>query len=174
MSINNLMPEIRMKILLVTLTLASLVTLTESIPNVSSDIYDPITNKSDSGSLEKYDNSNNNITNDSFIAISKIEQVRVSIVPGATQLTDTAYSPNPIEIHRGQTVLWVNEDSGFHTVTSGEINDPNSGVLFDSGLDGPTMISSKGKTFEYQFNVPGVFPYYCILHPGMVGTVIVS
>lgn len=117
---------------------------------------------------------NQNTINTSYVNSSAIEEVNVSIVPGATLLTDTAYSPNPIEIKRGQTVLWINKDSGFHTVTSGEVNDPNSGILFDSGLTGPTMLSSKGKTFSYQFNVPGEFQYYCILHPGMVGIVTVT
>ena len=117
---------------------------------------------------------NRGITNKVSNNSSVIEGVTVRIVPGATLLTDTAYNPNPIKIMRGQTVLWLNEDFGFHTVTSGGVNDPNSGILFDSGLTGPTMLSSKGKTFSYQFNVPGEFPYYCILHPGMVGTVTVT
>jgi plastocyanin len=114
------------------------------------------------------------IANTSGNNSSEPEKAVVYIVPGATLLTDTAYNPNPIEIVRGQTVLWINEDSGFHTVTSGEINDPNSGILFDSGLNGPTMISSKGKTFSYKFDLPGEFKYYCILHPGMEGNVIVT
>lgn len=114
------------------------------------------------------------VTNTSYINSSAIKVVNVSIVPGATLLTDNAYSPNPIEIVRGQTVLWTNEDSGFHTVTSGGVNDPNTGILFDSELTGPTMLSSKGKTFSYQFDVPGIFQYYCILHPEMVGTVTVT
>lgn len=115
-----------------------------------------------------------NIINTSYVNSSTIKEVNVSIVPGATLLTDTAFSPNPIEINRGQTVLWINEDSGFHTVTSGEVNDPNSGILFDSGLTGPTMLSSKGKTFSYQFDAPGEFQYYCVLHPGMIGLVTVT
>ncbi|HEU5119363.1 MAG TPA: hypothetical protein VFT71_00125 [Candidatus Nitrosocosmicus sp.] len=34
------------------------------------------------------------------------DKVQVSIVPGASLLTDDAYSPNPVEITVGQTVLW--------------------------------------------------------------------
>ena len=51
--------------------------------------------------------------------IPTTDKTQVSIVPGATFLTDTAYNPNPIEVNVGQTVLWTNDDFSFHTVTSG-------------------------------------------------------
>ena len=73
-----------------------------------------------------------------------------------------------------QTVVWTNEDFSFHTVTSGDVSDTNSVRLFDSGLAGPGALSSTGKTYEYTFEYPGEYPYYCILHPGMVGKVIVT
>jgi plastocyanin len=44
----------------------------------------------------------------------------VSIVSGASSLTDTAYSPNPIQVSEGATVTWTNDDSQPHTATSGE------------------------------------------------------
>ncbi|HZD34572.1 MAG TPA: hypothetical protein VE130_05160 [Nitrososphaeraceae archaeon] len=46
----------------------------------------------------------------------------VSIVPGAANLGDKAYSPNPINIKVGDTIRWTNDDTSdtpFHTVTSG-------------------------------------------------------
>ncbi len=105
--------------------------------------------------------------------IPPTEKILVSIVPGATFLTDTAYNPNPIEVNVGQTVLWTNDDFSFHTVTSGEVGDTDAARIFDSGLAGPTALSSTGKTYEYTFELAGEYPYYCILHPGMVGKVIV-
>jgi plastocyanin len=106
--------------------------------------------------------------------IPTLDKIQVSIVSGATFLTDTAYNPNPIEVNVGQTVLWTNDDFSFHTVTSGEAGDTNSGSVFDSGLAGPTALASTGKTYEYTFESAGEYPYYCILHPGMVGKVIVN
>ncbi len=100
--------------------------------------------------------------------------VQVSIVPGASTLTDTSYSPNPIEVTVGQTVVWTNDDSAFHTVTSGSAGAPDVGKAFDSGLTGPTALTSKGKTFEHKFDTAGEYPYFCTLHPAMVGTVIVK
>ena len=106
--------------------------------------------------------------------IAPDEKIQVLIVSGATFLTDTAYYPNPIEVNVDQTVVWTNEDFSFHTVTSGDVSDTNSVRLFDSGLAGPGALSSTGKTYEYTFESPGEYPYYCILHPGMVGKVIVT
>jgi plastocyanin len=74
----------------------------------------------------------------------------------------------------GQTILWTNDDSAFHTVTSEEVGDLDAGQIFDSGLAGPTAMISKGKAFEHTFEVAGEYSYYCILHPGMKGTVIVT
>ncbi|MDN5847627.1 MAG: plastocyanin/azurin family copper-binding protein [Candidatus Nitrosocosmicus sp.] len=98
-------------------------------------------------------------------------KVQVSIVPGSSTLTDNAYSPNPVEVTVGQTVVWTNNDSAFHTVTSGTIGAADAGKLFDSGLAGPTALTSKGKTFEHKFDTAGDFPYFCTLHPAMIGKV---
>jgi len=92
------------------------------------------------------------------------DKVQVSIVPGASTLTDTAYSPNPVEITVGQTVVWTNDDTVFHTVTSGTLGATDAGKLFDSGLAGPTALTSKEKTFEYKFDTADEFPYFCTLH----------
>ena len=105
--------------------------------------------------------------------IPTTDKILISIVPGATFLTDTAYDPNPIQVNVGQTVLWINEDFSFHTVTSGAVGHTEAGRIFDSGLAGPTALSSTGKSYEYRFEIAGEYPYYCILHPGMVGKVIV-
>src|SRR5688500_20199018 len=91
------------------------------------------------------------------------DKVQASIVPGATTLTDTAVSPNPIQAKVGQTVVWTNDDSAFHTVTSGLIGAADAGQMFDSGLAGPTALTAKGKTFEHTFDTAGEFDYHCTL-----------
>jgi plastocyanin len=107
-------------------------------------------------------------------AFAQGDKVQVSIVPGSSTLTDNAYSPNPVEVAVGQTVLWTNNDSAFHTVTSGSAGAPDVGQEFDSGLAGPTALTTKGKTFEHTFSAAGEYPYFCTLHPAMVGTVVVK
>ena len=89
----------------------------------------------------------------------------VSIVPDASNLTTNAFSPNPIQVSAGTTVLWANNDAEPHTVNAGENATPSG--LFDSYIS-PT------RTFEYTFTEAGEYPYFCLLHPNMVGTVSVS
>jgi plastocyanin len=102
------------------------------------------------------------------------DKVQASIVPGASTLTDTAVSPNPIQAKVGQTVVWTNDDSAFHTVTSGKIGAADAGKMFDSGLQGPTALTAKGKTFEHTFDTAGEVDYHCTLHPAMTGKVVVT
>jgi plastocyanin len=72
-----------------------------------------------------------------------------------------SFSPNPVEVKVGETVTWVNDDSGRHTVTS------KDGV-FDSGFMG------KGQSSSFTFDKAGEYPYHCEPHPSMVGTVVVT
>ncbi|WP_458745350.1 cupredoxin domain-containing protein [Candidatus Nitrosocosmicus sp. T] len=111
--------------------------------------------------------------NTSNVTSTVTDKIQVSIVPGGSLLTDDAYSPNPFEITVGQTVVWTNDDTAFHTVTSGTVGAADAGQIFDSGLAGPNALISKGKIFEHRFDTAGEYPYYCTLHPAMVGTVIV-
>src|SRR6478672_7749947 len=84
----------------------------------------------------------------------------VSIVPGASTLADKAFSPDDIKIKSGDSVKWTNDDA--------------KGKEFDSGLSGPNALTTKGKTFTHTFTKAGEFPYFCQLHPTMVGKVQVS
>ena len=78
------------------------------------------------------------------------------------------YEPDTIQVKVGDTVTWTNTDDVLHTVTSGSGTDENMGVEFDSGM------MSTGKTFEHTFGAAGEFPYFCIIHPDMIGKVLVS
>lgn len=101
-------------------------------------------------------------------------EVAADITLGSSSKTTNAYSPNPLEINVGDTVTWTNRDTTTHTVTSGTgPNDPNSGQEFDSSPNFNPIIVPNAK-FTHTFETAGEFPYYCTLHPSMVGTVIVS
>jgi plastocyanin len=93
----------------------------------------------------------------------------ISIVPGASTLTDTAFQPNPTNIKVGDTVRWTNNDNTIHTVI--EWN-PSTGGDVEGGF--ASDILGPGVTFEHTFNQTGTFEYYCNLHPNMVGTIVVS
>jgi plastocyanin len=94
---------------------------------------------------------------------------KVSIVEEASEMGDQAYDPNPVKIKLGDSVTWTNDDSQIHTVTSGTgSDDPNLGKDFDSSM------LSQNQTFSHKFTTAGEFPYFCQLHPTMVGKVVVS
>src|SRR5262245_14325300 len=66
----------------------------------------------------------------------------VSIVAGSSNLTTTAYAPNPVTVAIGGTVTWVNNDNTPHTSTA------NNGS-FDSGSLNP------GASFSRTFPTAG-------------------
>jgi plastocyanin len=96
--------------------------------------------------------------------------VSVSIVPGSSSLTDTAYQPNPVQVSVGDTVTWTNDDTQPHTVTSGQNGQPDG--RFDSSPNFNPLLAP-GDTFSHTFTEAGQYPYYCALHPNQVGRVTV-
>jgi len=85
--------------------------------------------------------------------------------PGC-EITDSCYVPSEITIDQGGEVTWSNDDSAFHSVTSGSYGNPTG--LFDSGYMDP------GQKFTVLFDEKGNFDFYCTLHPWMKGRVIVQ
>ena len=84
--------------------------------------------------------------------------------PGCEE-TDRCYIPSVFTIDSGNQVTWINEDSAFHSVTSGFYGEPSD--LFDSGHLDPY------ESFIFNFDEKGTYDYFCTLHPWMKGQVIV-
>jgi plastocyanin len=101
------------------------------------------------------------------------DEVIVRIPEGASELTQDAYTPNPVEVNVGGTVTWINDDSAAHTATSGSSSSGSTG-MFGGTDDSPEIIGPEGDTQSSTFNEAGEFEYYCTLHPNMVGTVVVT
>jgi plastocyanin len=100
--------------------------------------------------------------------------VAADITPGSSSKTTDAFAPNPVNANVGDTVTWTNKDTTAHTLTSGkDLNDPDKGKEFDSSPNFNPLIVPQG-TFSHTFDKAGEFPYFCSLHPNMVGTVIVA
>ncbi len=85
--------------------------------------------------------------------------------PGCEE-NDRCYIPSLIVIEKGKQVTWVNEDSAFHTITSGYYDTPTD--LFDSGHLDPF------ESYTLTFDEAGTYDYFCTLHPWMKGQVIVE
>ena len=85
--------------------------------------------------------------------------------PGC-DVEDICYIPSKIIVEKGGSVTWLNEDSAFHTVTSGFYGEPTE--LFDSGYLDPYQY------YTLSFDEIGTFDYFCELHPWMFAQVIVE
>jgi plastocyanin len=101
------------------------------------------------------------------------EEVIVRIPEGASELTEDAYTPNPVEVNVGGTVTWINDDLAPHTATAGSSSSGSTG-MFGGTDDSPEIIGPEGDTQSFTFDEAGEFEYYCTLHPNMVGTVMVT
>lgn len=85
--------------------------------------------------------------------------------PGC-DIEDVCYIPSNIVVEKGKSVTWLNEDSSFHSVTSGFYPEPSG--LFDSGHLDPYQ------SYTLSFDEYGVYDYFCTLHPWMKAQVIVE
>ena len=87
-------------------------------------------------------------------------------VPGCENINE-CYLPYGVSVSTGATVMWSNDDSAPHTVSSGTVDAGLTGV-FDSGL------FMAGDSFGFTFDTPGTYDYFCMVHPWMTGIVSVS
>jgi predicted secreted protein with PEFG-CTERM motif len=97
--------------------------------------------------------------------------VNAEIVKNAQALSTQGkpgFSPDPIKVAVGDTVVWTNTDTAAHTITQG---DPTNGPV-DGGFD--SSLFAPKKTFSHTFDKAGDFAYYCSVHPTMIGMVTVG
>jgi plastocyanin len=80
----------------------------------------------------------------------------------SVDLSSLCFAPMVIRVDPGRQVTWTNRDPTPHTVT---------GPLDAWGSPEPL---ATGQSATYRFATAGIYPYACILHPGMVGAVVVG
>ena len=108
--------------------------------------------------------------------------------PASTSLPSMAnrtFTPETTKIGTGEVVKWFNDTDEAHTVTAVEDSRPEGTEYFSSG--GSTSeeeatrnlsdeLIDPGESFEWTFDEPGTYRYYCIPHrgDGMEGSVVVE
>jgi plastocyanin len=83
-----------------------------------------------------------------------------------------AFSPQMTTIHVGQRVTWRNHDKQEHFLTS---SGPESRPVATEARDlefNQQMIP--GSEYSHAFKEPGVYAYFCAIHEGMSGTIVVK
>ena len=79
-------------------------------------------------------------------------------------ISNSRFDNLELRVAPGTTVTFVNTDPFAHTITSRD----DSPIEFDSGDLG------QDETFEFTFDEPGEYAYFCRIHPTMRAVVIVG
>jgi len=77
-------------------------------------------------------------------------------------MRQACFGPTVARVGVGDTVRFTNDDPMGHMVTGA------------GGVFGDHTEIRPGGAVEHTFDQAGVFPYYCVLHPSMVGAVVVE
>lgn len=93
---------------------------------------------------------------------SSSEVADTEVIPVA--IKGFVYIPETVTVPAGASIAWTNQDNAPHTSTG--IGDAIS------ALDSGAIVF--GQTFTQTFDTPGTYPYYCVYHPNMLGTVVVT
>ena len=79
------------------------------------------------------------------------------LIPRSDGYGASSFSPGNLVVAAGTTVVWTNQDTLAHRITS-------DSKLFDGGA-GPN------ESYSRQFTTTGSFAYHCSVHPAMTGTI---
>lgn len=85
-----------------------------------------------------------------------------SFTDGAGPAVDAkhnCFAPTVARVDPGETVTWRNTDGSPHNIVT------------TAGFGGDLPVKD---SISHRFAEPGVYPYVCTLHPGMVGAVVVG
>lgn len=102
------------------------------------------------------------------------ESVTITIVEGSyIETQERNYVPKEVRGMLGvdNRIVWVNEDTTFHSVTTDTGHVDRINGKFDS-LDTIGLIAPGG-TYEFVFTQTGEYLYHCEPHPWMTGKVVI-
>jgi plastocyanin len=150
---NRILQAIGLAIIII--SLVAVAYSAQSVLNSLTSIYQP----PNTASMTKTELANNKQSpNQNTIA------VQVPAGAGREEFLSEFFVPSRLNLHSGNTVTWVNDDTVSHSITSATFN----GVIWPQGSNqGPS-------TFSHTFDKTGTFSYFCQIHPYMSGVVFVD
>lgn len=84
-------------------------------------------------------------------------------------LRNTFFNPQNLRVSAGTKVTWVNEDNVVHTVNT----DSHPAHTYFTNQNSRNL--SKGDKYSVIFGKPGIYPYHCTPHSGiMIGSILVE
>lgn len=98
-----------------------------------------------------------------FVAALAVACGSASASPNAVTvaISNFTFQPNDLHVKVGTTVIFKNEDDIPHRVAA------TDGSFYSKALDTDDIA-------RVTFTKPGVFPYFCTLHPRMQGKIVVT
>ena len=96
-----------------------------------------------------------------LFALIALGVARAAAPPAGVSIDNFAFGPQAVTIAAGTTVTWTNNDDIPHTVRA------TDGSFTSRPMD-------SGDHYSFTFTRPGVYTYFCSIHPKMVGKVIVK
>ena len=100
-----------------------------------------------------------------------IQNAAGSSTPGCEDTADGCFIPSVVTLSKADTeVTWDNTDTAAHTATSGGGAGEGPSGVFDSSL----IMAGASFSFDFEGFEPGTYPYHCMVHPWMEGTIILE
>jgi plastocyanin len=81
--------------------------------------------------------------------------------PTEVRVDNFTFGPATLTVPVNSTVTWVNKDDLPHVIAS------DDGVFKSKALD-------TDDKYSYTFTKAGTYPYYCSIHPKMLGKIVVK
>ena len=78
------------------------------------------------------------------------------------EIKDFAFNPPTLTVKSGEKITWINRDDEPHTVVSVEKQFKKSTAL------------DTDQEFTLTVGAPGIYDYFCSVHPKMTGTIVVT
>jgi len=102
-----------------------------------------------------------------------IENAVGSSTPGCEP---ECFIPSTVTIKADTEVTWHNGDTAAHTATSGDTVDLGPGETPNGygGWDSSLIMAGGSYTTSFEDYPAGTYPYFCMVHPWMTGTIIVE
>lgn len=103
------------------------------------------------------------------LAVAGLLAVRPTLASGEeanssgaeVKVDNFTFSPETLTVPVNSSVTWVNKDDIPHVIAS------NDGLFKSRALD-------TDQKYSYTFTKAGTYPYYCSVHPKMVGKIVVQ
>ena len=94
---------------------------------------------------------------------SSVASAQEKTSPIEVKIDNFSFGPVTITVPVGATVTWTNRDDIPHTVVSTDDSKTFKSKVLDTD-----------EKFSFTFSKAGTYPYFCSIHPKMIGKVIVQ